>query len=132
MTKKCTKKETNKMTYKDALYIGAFQALALIPGISRSGATISAGIFRNIDRELAAKFSFLLFIPAIIGATILEYSSFSFEASELPAIIVGFLVTVLVSYFVIYWLLKLVKKGKLYYFSYYCAALGIITLILSL
>jgi undecaprenyl-diphosphatase len=116
-----------QMSWKDALLIGTAQGVAILPGISRSGSTISIGLLRGIDREEAATFSFLLFIPAIIGATILEAPKLVTTA-WLP-LLVALVVTIAVSYLVIRWLLTIIRQGKLYYFSFYCAAVAILVII---
>jgi undecaprenyl-diphosphatase len=116
-----------KMEYKDALWVGIFQALALFPGISRSGSTIAAGILRGVDRQKAARFSFLLFIPAIIGASLLNIKTFIINIE----VIISFFVALVVSYIAIKLLLEVIAKRKFHYFSYYCWIVGIITLILA-
>ena len=122
------KKDMKKI---DSIFIGIAQGFAIAPGISRSGSTISMARFRGIDRELAAKFSFLLFIPAMIGATIGKM--FEVETSEIDAlpIIVGMIVAMIVGYFSILLLLKIVRKKKLRYFSFYCWIVGILVIVYS-
>jgi undecaprenyl-diphosphatase len=109
----------------DALLIGLFQALALVPGISRSGATIAAALFMGIERETAARFSFLLAVPAILGAFVLKTARFSPDASAgLGAILFGTAVSAVVGAIALGWLLHFVRRGNLHIFAYYCWALG--------
>lgn len=123
-------KDKTKLNWWKALIVGIAQAFALIPGISRSGSTISAGLYLGIKREKIAKFSFLMFIPAMIGATILEIGEI--VNVELMPTIVGTLTSIIVGYISLKWLLKIIQKGKFHYFSYYCWILGIITIIIAL
>ncbi|MFH1972625.1 MAG: undecaprenyl-diphosphate phosphatase [archaeon] len=113
---------------KDSIIIGLVQGLALIPGISRSGSTISTGLLLGIKREEIATFSFLLFIPAVIGATILEYDS-SFIVSDLIPVIIGMLITIIVGYVTLKFLLEIIKKQKFWVFSIYCFILATFLLI---
>jgi undecaprenyl-diphosphatase len=121
-----------EMTLKDAFIIGLIQGMAIIPGISRSGATISAALYLGVDRELAGRFSFLLAIPAIIGALLLGLDSDAFQTT-LPAgtILIGSLAAAVVGYLALVVLLKMVKKGQLYRFAPYCWAVGAGALIVS-
>lgn len=120
------------MTLKDALGIGVIQGLAIIPGISRSGSTISAALFLRIDREVAGRYSFLLSIPAMIGALILALGSDAIH-STMPAgiILVASAAAACVGYAALKLLLRLVKKGRLYLFAPYCWIVGIIALIFA-
>jgi undecaprenyl-diphosphatase len=119
----------NRMKISDSLFVGLAQGLAILPGISRSGATISAALFLGIDRELAGRFSFLLCIPAIAGAMILSLNS-PVANSTIPAagIFAGTVAAGLTGFFALKILLKLVRKGHLYYFSPYCWVLGSVAL----
>jgi undecaprenyl-diphosphatase len=110
----------------DALLIGTFQGLAIVPGISRSGSTISAGLFTGLGRDAAARFSFLLSIPAILGAGILEIPEFTSMGQEmvLPAV-VGVFASTLSGYAAIGILMRVLKAGKLYVFSAYTAVVGV-------
>jgi len=123
------KKTEREMTYLDALFVGVLQACALPPGISRSGTTITGALYRGINRETAAKFSFLLAIIAISGAGALEAVEFLRGGIYIGTVgvaqmIVGFTVSLVVGYFSIRLLLKLIKSCKLMYFSYYLWALA--------
>jgi len=117
-----------------SLIIGIAQGIAVAPGISRSGATISAGLALGIDKETAARFSFLILIPAVLGATIFELK----DAMEIrqavdPLLIAaGTAMSAIVGYIAMRAFLGFVKKGKLDVFAYYCLALGAITVIASL
>jgi undecaprenyl-diphosphatase len=123
-------REKHSINWKNSLVIGFAQAIAIIPGISRSGSTISAGLLLGVKREKIARFSFLLSVPAVLGAAVLESKDFA-KIEVLPAL-VGTLVSVVIGYFALKYLLKLVEKGKLYYFSWYCWGLGFAVLAFSL
>ncbi len=108
-----------------ALGIGIVQGVAVLPGISRSGATIAAGLFLGLDRETAARFSFLLCIPAIIGAELLSAGDlFSGQASLDAATLLGTLTAFIVGYGALKILLKIVRQGSFYLFAPYCFAVG--------
>jgi len=117
-----------KLGVRESLLIGLAQGAAIFPGISRSGSTISTGIVLGIDRETSARYSFLLFIPAIFGALLFQIDEF--HAVDIGGMVAGTLAAMVVSYFVINILLDIVKKGKLHYFSYYCWAVGLLVLVL--
>ncbi|MGD9188021.1 MAG: undecaprenyl-diphosphate phosphatase [Desulfobacteraceae bacterium] len=122
-----------QMRLKDALIIGLIQGLAIIPGISRSGATISAALYLGVDRELAGRFSFLLSIPAILGALVLGLDSEAFH-TDLPmgTIVLGSLAAAFVGYLALVVLLKMVKKGQLHRFAPYCWLVGITAIVVSI
>ncbi len=122
------------ITWVDALLVGLGQALAVFPGISRSGATISVGLFRGLKRADAAKFSFLMSIPIMLAAGL--YSAMDLRdianlASFLPAILAGTLAAAVVGYLSIKWLLSFLNKRPLSIFSAYCAILGAVVLIVT-
>ncbi len=119
-------KTHSKINYKNSLFIGLFQLLALFPGISRSGMTISSGLFSGIGREKATKFSFLLFIPLAVGAFLSEIGEFYISFS----LILSFLICLILSLFFLNFLLRIVKKNLFWLFSFYCFIVGIISLIL--
>jgi len=124
-------KDVKDLTLSNALVIGVFQAIAIAPGISRSGATISAGLFSGLNRELAARFSFLLSIPAILGAALVQMKDISnFDAST-AVLIAGFLASMIFGYLAIKLLLKIIKERTLMIFAYYCWIVGIISIILT-
>ena len=120
----------------DGLLIGCAQAVAVIPGISRSGATISAGMMLGLNRDFAVRYSFLLSLPAIVGANILELKD-ALEAENfaetvvplLPVYLVGVLVAAVVGYFAIRLVKSLADKGKFGKFAYYCWAVGAVSLV---
>jgi len=127
---KRNEKSAGEMGVIDALIIGIAQGVAIIPGISRSGATISTGLFRRLNRELAGKFSFLLSIPAILGATLLEFRKID-TGSGIGVTFIGMAVSFIVGLFSLKLLMGIVKKGKLTHFSYYCWAVGILMILLA-
>jgi undecaprenyl-diphosphatase len=119
----------------DAIWIGVSQILALFPGISRSGATITGGMTRNLDRPAAARFSFLMSIPIMLAAGIFA----SFELTRIPNYIellptftAGFITSAITGYLAIRWLLKYLVNHSLYGFAIYCAAFGILNLAIIL
>lgn len=121
-----------KMRLKDALIIGFIQGLAIIPGISRSGATISAALYLGVDRELAGRFSFLLAIPAIIGALVLGMDSEAVHTDmAMGTIVLGSLTAAVVGYLALVVLLKMVKKGQLHRFAPYCWLVGLAAISIS-
>ena len=119
-----------KLSRYDAIFLGLAQGLAIVPGLSRSGLTISTGLFRGVDKEKVFKFSFLLSIPAIVGALVYEGSKVSFSLNINH--FVGLFFSVVVGYLSLKWLFSIVKKRKLHYFSYYCFIVGLIVLVISL
>ncbi len=125
-------KTARNATVVDALIVGCGQALAVIPGLSRSGTTISVGMLRGFDRSFAVRFSFLLSLPAILGANVLEIKD-AVEAGlpveELPMYLVGVAVAAVVGYFAIRLVKSLADKGKFGKFAYYCWAVGLGSLI---
>lgn len=127
------KKDDKEITWKDALFVGVYQILALIPGISRSGTTIVAGMFRNFKRETALKFSFMLYMPISIATMVLGLSDFvsnsKFDTLWLPYLL-GMIASTIVTYYALRWFRNIMLKGKLIYFVYYCILLGIIALLI--
>jgi undecaprenyl-diphosphatase len=125
-------KEVKDVSFKNALAIGIFQAFAIAPGISRSGATISAGLFSGLERELAARYSFLLAVPAIAGAAAVQIKDIGtgLEANTV-ALIAGFLAALIVGFLAIKLLLKIIRERTLMVFAYYCWIVGAATLIIS-
>lgn len=124
------KKENKDLTLKDALLVGLAQCIALIPGASRSGTTITAGLFLGMTRETAARFSFLLSIPAILASGLLEfYKSLEYiNSADLTAIIVATVVAAISGYAAIAFLIKFLKTRTTYVFVIYRIILGIIVL----
>ena len=117
---------------KEALIMGCGQALAILPGLSRSGTTIAAGLFAGLDKEFAAKFSFILSIPAILGAAVFQLKDLSGGSIEIGACIAGFVVAAISGYLAISFLLKIVREKSLDIFAYYCWIVGMIVLVGSL
>jgi len=113
-----------------ALAIGTVQGLAIIPGISRSGSTIVCALLLGLNRETAGRFSFLLSIPAIIGAVGLHLESDAIARVGIAPLTVGFASSALVGFFALKLLMGMVKKGHFYYFAPYCWVVGILTIIL--
>ena len=128
-------KTEKNMRIRDALIIGCCQCVATIPGLSRSGTTITAGIATGLDRGFAMRFSFLLSIPAVLGANVLSIVDAireGFDASLLPIYLVGMLAAVISGIGAILLMKLISRKSKFGFFTYYCWAAGIITLVLSL
>ena len=116
----------------DALSVGCGQALAVIPGLSRSGTTISVGMMRGFDRAFAVRFSFLMSLPAVLGANVLEIKdalASNFPIEELPMYLVGVAVSAVVGYFAIRLVKSLSDKGNFGKFAYYCWAVGLGSLV---
>lgn len=127
-------KDIRQMKYRDSIFVGICQGIAIIPGISRSGSTIVGGLFSSLDRELAVRFAFLISIPAILGAFVLEVpAAFAEEISSdyiLP-IICGVAVAAISGYIAIKTMIKIVSDKKLYIFSFYTWIVGAAVLIYS-
>ena len=123
-------KTTGEMGAVDALFIGIAQGVAIIPGISRSGATISTGLFCGLHRELAGKFSFLLSIPAILGATLLKFREID-TGAEFGVTLIGMTVAFVIGLLSLKLLMKIIRAGKLSGFAYYCWAMGILMILLA-
>ncbi|QIB26138.1 undecaprenyl-diphosphatase UppP [Caloranaerobacter azorensis] len=133
---KSGKKSIYKMTVKDALIIGTFQGMAITPGLSRSGSTIVGGLFMGLSKKNATRFSFLLALPATFGASLLELSKTlttnSLSGVSFLMVIVGIISSCITGIFAIKFLIKILEKGKLYYFSYYVWFLGLIVILFEL
>lgn len=119
-------------TISGSLIVGISQAFALLPGISRSGLTISTGLFKGIRREKAARFSFLLSIPAIAGAAVLKLGDTGSAGIDLSLIITGFVISALTGYLALRVLLKFLRAGRFSIFAWYCWLLGLSGLTVSL
>lgn len=120
-------RQLDELRWPDALIIGLGQAAAIAPGISRSGATISAGLYRGLNRAVAARFSFLLGTPIIFGAGLLQLVdllSAPDRVSQVPALLAGFVTAALVGYVCIWFLLRYLQRGSLYPFAVYCFLVG--------
>ena len=131
-------RRTDDLSWRTALFIGLFQALSIVPGTSRSGATILGAILLGCSRGLAAEFSFFLAIPTMVGVSILKLGKFSMEklqaglpiftGGELAVLLVGFVVSFVVSVFCIRFLMDFVKKHDFKVFGWYRIALGVVVL----
>ena len=128
-TTKIVKSRAGKMNVKTALIVGCVQGLAIAPGISRSGSTISAGVWAGLDRDAAADYSFLLSIPAVLGAVLLSLRDLS-SLLERDYLFLGscFAVSFASGYMALRMLLHFVRKGKFHIFAWYCWGLGILAL----
>jgi undecaprenyl-diphosphatase len=128
-------RQLDTVTWMDALIIGLFQVISLLPGISRSGSTIAGGMIRNLDRPSAARFSFLMSVPVMLGAGALAMvdliKSTNFT-TQIPTLLAGFIISAIVGYLSIRWLLSYLVKRPLYLFALYCLVISIIVLIFSL
>ena len=121
--------------YRSALMVGIMQLFAVIPGISRSGSTLCGGLFCGYDRSYAVKFAFILSIPAVLGAAVLELPDMfaaGFDKSLLLPCLIGFAVSAVFGYLAIKTVQWLTKRKSLRWFGLYCAAVGIISIVLSL
>ena len=118
--------------WTSALLIGVAQAIAILPGISRSGATISTSVLLGIDRERSARFSFLMVVPLILGKMAKDMLDGEFSAStSAPELIIGFVAAFLTGIAACLWMIKLVKKAELKYFAYYCFTVAAIVLLIQ-
>ena len=125
-------KEKKDMNFKDALVIGLFQVVALFPGISRSGSTLVGGMSRNLERETAFKYSFMLYLPISIATMllgVLDVIENPISSTLILPYILGMISAGILTYFSIGWFKDIMQKGKLKYFVYYCLIMGIITIL---
>ncbi|MDG1039856.1 MAG: undecaprenyl-diphosphate phosphatase [Polaribacter sp.] len=128
-------KQTNKkVSFTNAIIIGVSQAIAMLPGISRSGATISTSVLLGVDRSKAARFSFLMVVPLIFGKIAKDVISgeINFSSSEILPLSAGFIAAFVAGLLACTWMISLVKKSKLSYFAIYCAVVGVIAIGYSL
>lgn len=126
------RKGIEEMRVTDFVIIGVFQGIAIIPGISRSGATIASGLFLGMERETAFRFSFLIAIPAILGAGIFELRHWEAFGTLSPLDFgIGFLVSAVAGFLALFILRRMIKRGKLQIFSLYTFLLGVLILLLS-
>jgi undecaprenyl-diphosphatase len=128
------RREEIEMNNVDALLIGVMQAAAILPGVSRSGFTLSGALSRRLDRDFAARFSFLLSIPAIIGAVVLQVRDLTVDPTPILTLGIanlaaGTLTAAVVGFFAVSFMLRIIKRHALWGFSIYTAALGLIVLI---
>ncbi len=128
-------KNTNKnVSFSNAFIIGVSQAIAMLPGISRSGATISTSVLLGNDKTKAARFSFLMVVPLIFGKIAKDVLSgdLGLESQNFTTLSIGFIAAFISGLFACTWMISLVKKSKLSYFSIYCAIVGLIAIIYSI
>jgi len=124
-------KNISEITYKDAIFIGLAQAVAIFPGISRSGLTVIAGLSRNLDREFAARYSFILSVPIILGASMFKMRELSSLNIDLSILILSGLLAAISSYGAMKIFIRLLKNRKIYFFSYYLWILSGLTIIIT-
>lgn len=130
LTRNFMSAKNEKIGTKDALILGFTQAIAILPGISRSGITISTLLFRKIEKEACFKFSFLISIPLILGATLLEIRKIgSALEGNLVNLTAGFVASVICGLIALFILKAVIKRAKFYYFGYYCILVALLTLI---
>ena len=129
------KEKNKKISFMDALIIGIAQAVAVLPGISRSGATIATGILLGNKKEETAKFSFLMVLLPVIGANVMDVIDSmpitNSKSSDIMPLLIGFFVAFITGLIACKWMLFIVKRGKLIYFSVYCLIIGLLAIILS-
>ena len=123
-----TENTQENISIKDALTIGFFQIFSLLPGISRSGSTMVGGLLRKVKFEEVMRFSFLLYIPISIATMVLAVRDIDTSSIFVGGYIGAFLVSVLTTYVSVLWFFRLVRKGNLKYFAYYCTAVGMLAL----
>ena len=131
---KKNRKGIKEMSWLNAVIVGVFQGLAITPGMSRSGSTISGALFQGINKEAATRYSFLLSFPVIAGASLLEAREameYGMGDVSLNMLLLGIFVSFLSGVFAIRTLIRMISRGKLYYFSYYTWTLGILAIVLS-
>jgi len=120
------RKNNRKLNYLDSLLIGVAQGVAITPGISRSGVTIATGLLRKVKKETAFKYSFLLSIPAVIGATIMESRELVVGDVDAVAMFLGAIISMIVGYVSLKFLQKIIVEEKFHLFAYYCWIVGLI------
>lgn len=127
------KNTTQSVSFGQSLIIGVAQAIAILPGISRSGATISTSVILGIDREKAARFSFLMVVPLIFGKMAKDILSgeMASESAALIPLLAGFVAAFITGLIACKWMISLVKRSQLKYFSYYCFTIGILAIIFT-
>jgi undecaprenyl-diphosphatase len=125
-------KEIKEVTFTNSLVIGLFQGFAIAPGISRSGSTIAAGLFSGLERKLAARYSFLLSIPAILGAALVQAKDIAGFDANFEVAVAGFISAAIFSYLAVKFMMGYIQKHSLKIFAYYCWIVGSLTIILTL
>lgn len=124
--------QAKDMTFKQAIIVGICQGLAVLPGISRSGSTIASGLCLGLEREYAARYSFLLSVPAVIAAGVLQIKDITNMDASITVLIAGFLSSVIFGYLAIKLLMKMIKGWSLDIFAYYCWIIGALTIIITI
>jgi len=132
LSKYLQRANTKPIGYRNAFIIGVAQAIAVMPGLSRSGSTISTGLILGNHRDEVAKFSFLMVIIPILGAAVLDIAKGEFSTVDIQPIIAGFIAAFISGYVACSWMVKLVRKGNLIWFALYCAIIGVSAIIFSL
>lgn len=132
LSKYLQRANTKPIGYRDSFIIGIAQAIAVMPGLSRSGSTISTGLILGNHRDEVAKFSFLMVIIPILGAAVLDIAKGEFVIVDIQPIIAGFIAAFVSGYVACSWMVKLVRKGNLIWFALYCAVVGLTAIIFSL
>ncbi len=125
-------KDEEDISIKDALIVGLGQAVALTPGISRSGATIISAIAVGMKQDTALRFSFMLYIPVSLGGVVLGFTDFLNEPNKAELAVpylAAFFATLFMTYFALRWFMGIMKRGKLVYFTYYCFIVGVLLII---
>lgn len=127
------KSGSKSVSFLSSFVIGVAQAFAVLPGISRSGSTIATALILGVERSKAARFSFLMVLVPILGASLLELIDYSENPAahsiELTSLLIGFIASFISGYLACKWMLQIVKKGKLTYFAAYCFVVGIIAIL---
>lgn len=123
-------KQIKEVSFTNSLVIGLFQGFAIAPGISRSGSTIAASLFSGLERKLAARYSFILSIPAILGAALIQTKDIVSFDSNIGVLISGFLSAMIFSYLAVKFMMRYIQKHSLVIFSYYCWIVGGLTLLI--
>jgi undecaprenyl-diphosphatase len=123
-------KQIKEVSFTNSLVIGLFQGFAIAPGISRSGSTIAASLFSGLERKLAARYSFILSIPAILGAALIQTKDIVSFDSNIGVLISGFLSAMIFSYLAVKFMMGYIQKHSLVIFSYYCWIVGGLTLLI--
>lgn len=126
------RKLDNDLSFKDALIVGLAQAVALIPGISRSGSTVITSIAVGMKQETALRFSFMLYIPISLGGMVLGVSDIASDPNFSPLLmpyLIAFIATLFCTYFAMKWFMNIMARGNLKYFAYYCFVVGILLLV---
>ena len=127
-------KNTSKnISFKNALVIGFAQAIAMLPGVSRSGATISTSVLLGNDKTKAARFSFLMVVPLIFGKIAKDIldGELTYDSANFTSLSIGFIAAFVSGLFACTWMIRLVKKSKLIYFSIYCVIVGLIAIYIA-